>query len=238
MRGQVWSDLASPMAIYVFETIDVTGSGRGALIERIHTGLGPHLEDQFGIRMVGVWATAGSTGRWPEANVLWETDDWEQFGRAQSARFPLEEKDPYGCELARHSLPLRSGGRYDLLVGAPFSPSRARIVAEDRAGPVVLRENVRSRPGRFAEYRDALAGELLPIATSQGLTLLGSYAHALQPNVGMNLWSFRGWDHVSQVMDGLDRNPEHTRWRDREAELLDRVEGWLLAVPPRGTLGT
>ncbi|MDG2303242.1 MAG: hypothetical protein P8R42_01095 [Candidatus Binatia bacterium] len=229
---------SNPMAIYVFETIDITGAGRGALIDRLQTGWAPHLEDEFGIRMVGVWATAGSTASWPEANVLWEMDDWEQFGRAQAARFPLEENDPYGCELERHSLPLRAGGRHDLLIGADFSPTRAQIRAEDRAGSVVLRENVRSRPGAFHEYQAALASEYLPVATARGISLLGAYAHSLRPNLGMNLWSFRDWAHVCETMETLDTDPERAAWARRERELLDDSEAWLLAAPPAEALGT
>lgn len=226
------------MAIHVFETIDVIGAGRGALIDRIQTGWAPHLEDEFGIHMVGVWATAGSTGNWPEANILWEMDDWEQFGRAQAARFPLEEKDPYGCELERHSLPLRSGGRHDLLIGATFSPSRVQVEAEGRAGTVILRENVRSRPGAFADYQAAVETEYVPLASRRGIELLGSYAHALRPNHGMNLWSFRDWTHVRETMEAIDTDDERATWAAREAELLDDIEGWLLAPPPATALGT
>ncbi len=229
---------SATMAIYVFETIDVTGAGRGALIDRYQTGWGPHLEDEFGIRLVGIWATGGSTANWPEANVLWEMDDWEQFGRAQGARFPLEEKDPYGCELERHALALRSGGRHDLLVGAAFCPSRAQIRAEDRAGPVVLRENVRSRGGRFPDYHAALESDYIPLATSRGIRLLGAYRHSLRPNVGMNLWSFRDWAHICETMETIETDPERNAWTAREHELLEDTEGWLLATPPAVALGT
>jgi len=226
------------MPIYVYETIDVIGAGRGALIERLQSSWAPHLEDQFGIHLVGVWATAGSTASWPEANALWEMDDWEQFGRAQSARFPLDEKDAYGCELARHSLSLKAGSRHDLLVGAPFSPTRAQVRAENLGGTVLLRENVRSHPGRFAAYQAALEAEYVPLAAARGLRLVGSYGHALRPNVGMNLWSFRDWAHVSEHMEAADRDPERASWAAREQELLEDFEGWLLAPPPDGRLGT
>ncbi len=226
------------MPIYVFETIDVIGAGRGALIDRYQTGWGPHLEDEFGIRMVGVWATAGSTASWPEANVLWEMDDWEQFGRAQAARFPLEEKDPYGCELDRHALPLRAGSRHDLLIGTEFSPTRAQIHGDDGRGSVVLRENIRSQPGRLSEYHAAIETEYLPVATARGIGLVGAYTHSLRPNLGMNLWSFRDWAHVCETMETLPDNPERTAWTTRQESLLDDIEGWLLAAPPAGTLGT
>ena len=226
------------MPVYVFETIDVIGAGRGALIERIRASWSVHLEEEFGIRMVGVWATVGSTASWPEANVLWETNDWDAFGRAQAARFPIEEKDPYGMELGRHSLPLRSGGRHDLLIGAAFSPAREQVRARPRAGEVILRENVVARAGGLEAYHAAVASEYTPLAKARGLELVGAYAHALRPNRGMNLWAFRDWDHVRDHMSAEDGDGEVAAWRAREAELLVDVEGWLLAPPPSGALRT
>ena len=226
------------MSVYVFETIDVLGAGRGILLDRIQRNLAPHLEMEFGIAMVGAWATAGSTANWPEANVLWEMEDWDDFGRAQNSRFPLEDKDPYGCELNRHFDPLRTGRHHALLVGASFSPRREELIARDAPGGVVLRENIRSRPDRFAEYQEALAEQRLPLALDQGLRLVGSYANALRPNQGMNLWSFRDWAHVAAIMEADAKHGASSAWKRRENELLEDIEGWLLAVPPPTALGT
>lgn len=226
------------MRVYVFETIDVIGAGRGELIEMIRSRWAPHLEEEYGVRLVGSWATAGSTATWPEANALWEMDDWDSFGRAQQARFPLEDKDAYGCELARHSLRLRAGGRRELLVGASFSPDRARIAAEALAGPVILRENATTLPGRLDDYLAALENEYLPLARERGLQLLGCYVHALRPNRVLGLWSFRSWEHVAEQMDSEDGDAALAAWQRRRDEVLEDTESWLLAAPPAGLLRT
>lgn len=226
------------MPVYVFESIDVIGAGRGELIEMVRSRWAPHLQEDYGVWLVGAWATAGSTANWPEANALWEMDDWEHFARAQQARFPLEEKDAYGCELTRHSLRLRSGGRRSLLVGASFCPDRARIVAEGLAGPVILQETVVTRPGRRDEYLGALEGDYLPLARERGLALVGSYAHALRPNRAMNLWSYRSWEHVQEQMDAHPTDAALRGWERRRDELLEDTQGWLLAAPPAGMLRT
>jgi hypothetical protein len=226
------------MPVYVFENIDVIGAGRGELIEMVRSRWAPHLEEEFGVRLVGAWATAGSTANWPEANALWEMDDWEHFARAQQARFPLEDKDAYGCELARHSLRLRSGGRRSLLVGASFSPDRARIAAEGLAGPVLLQENATTLPGRLDDYLRALEGEYLPLACERGLALVGCYVHALRPNRTTSLWSFRSWDHVRDHMDSLATDAALAGWERRRDALLEDTQGWLLAAPPAGMLRT
>lgn len=226
------------MPIYVYETIDVIGAGRGELIEMIRSRWAPHLEEEYGIQLVGTWATAGSTASWPEANALWETEDWQTFGRAQQARFPLEDKDPYGCELARHSLRLRAGGRRELLVGTSFSPDRARIAAEGRAGPVVLRENAVPRPGRLDAYLEAVENEYLPLAREREIELLGCYVHALRPNRVLSLWSFRSWEQVRNRMESEDDDAALGAWYRRRDELLEDTEAWLLAAPPANPLRT
>jgi hypothetical protein len=224
--------------VYVFESFDVIRAGRGELIEMLRSRWAPHLEEEYGVRLVGVWATAGSTANWPEANALWEMDDWDHFARAQQARYPLEEKDAYGCELARHSLPLRSGGERALLVGAPFSPDRSRVVAEGLAGPVVLRENATALPGGLDAYLEALESEYLPLARARGLALLGCYENALRPNRAVSLWSFRSWAHVRDHMESLHGDTELAAWERRRDALLEDTEGWLLAPPPAGALRT
>jgi hypothetical protein len=226
------------MPVYVFETFDVIRAGRGELIEMLRSRWAPYLEEAFGVRLFGVWATAGSTANWPEANALWEMDDWDHFARAQQARYPLEDKDAYGCELARHSLPLRSGGERSLLVGTSFSPDRARVVAEGLAGPVVLREDATALPGRLDDYLRALETEYLPLARARGLALLGCFADVLRPNRALCLCSFRSWDHVRERMEALDADAELARWSRRCEELLEDTEAWLLAPPPAGVLRT
>lgn len=224
--------------VYVFESFDVIRAGRGELIEMLRSRWAPHLEEGYGVRLVGIWATAGSTANWPEANALWEMDDWDHFARAQEARYPLEDKDAYGCELTRHALPLRSGGECALLVGTRFSPDRSRIAAEGLAGPVVLRENATALPGRLDAYLQALESEYLPLARARGLALLGCYVDALKPNRAISLWSFRSWDHVSERMDAQPGDGELAAWERRRDALLEDVEGWLLAPPPAGALRT
>ena len=127
-------------------TIPIEGGGRGKMIEMLRTRWAPHLANVYGVRLLGAWAEVGSTAAWPQVRVQWEMDDWEALGRAAGARLPLADKDPYGCEIERHSLPLRSGGRRSLLVATSYSPDRARIQAERLSAAVVMQESFVARP--------------------------------------------------------------------------------------------
>jgi hypothetical protein len=134
--------------VYVHECIAIEGGGRGRMIDLIRNRWAPHLARDHGVRLVGVWATVGSTAAWPEIRAHWEMDDWAHFARAQRGQYPMEERDVYLTELWNQALEYRHGGRSLLLRPAPFSPDLATIQAERITGDLIFHEDVRSLPGR------------------------------------------------------------------------------------------
>jgi hypothetical protein len=224
--------------VYIHERIAIEGGGRGRMIEMIRTRWAPHLARRYGVRLLGVWATVGSTADWPEVRVQWEMDDWDQFAAAQAGQYPMEERDVFLTELWNQALDYRKAGHSMLLRPAAFSPDVAGIAAESIAGDIVLHEDVRSRPGRMADYHVALQSEYLPLAESRGLRLLGAYEHALLPNVGLNLWVLRDWPHWQSLMESEPDDTELAAWTDRQGEWLADIDGFLVAVPPSGALRT
>jgi hypothetical protein len=226
------------VAVYVHERIDIEGGARGRMIELIRTRWAPHLERRHGVRLVGAWATVGSTAAWPEVRLHWEMDDWSHFARAQSGQFPMEERDVFLAEIWNQALEYRQHGQSWLLRAAPFSPDLARIRAESTAGEIVLHEDVRAQPGRLAAYHEALAKSFLPLAQRRGMRLLGAYAHALVPNQGINLWALRGWEHWHELMESEPRDAELRAWTAGQGEWLEDLDGFLVVPPPQGALRT
>jgi len=224
--------------VYIHERIPIEGGARGRMIEMLRTRWAPHLEQVHGVRMVGVWATVGSTGEWPEVRVQWEMDDWDHFARAQAGQYPMEARDVYLAEIWSQALEYRRGGHSMLLRPASFSPDLAAITTGALAGEVVLVEDVRSLPGRMGDYHAALAAELLPRAEARGLRLLGAYEHALVPNTGVNLWALRGWDHWQTLMEAEPDDAELRAWTERQGEWLADIDGFLVAAPPAEALRT
>jgi hypothetical protein len=226
------------VAVYIHERIDIEGGARGRMIEMIRARWAPHLERRHGVRLVGAWATVGSTAAWPEVRLHWEMDDWAQFARAQSGQFPMEERDVFLTELWNQALEYRQRGQSWLLRAAPFCPDLARIRAQAIAGEVLLHEDVRALPGRLAAYHEALAKRFLPLAERRGLRLLGAYAHALVPSQGLNLWVLRDWEHWRELMESEPGDAELRAWNADLGEWLEDLDGFLVVPPPQGVLRT
>jgi hypothetical protein len=224
--------------VYIHERIPIEGGARGRMIELIRSRWAPHVAHVSGVRLVGVWATVGSTAEWPEVCVQWEMDDWDHFSRAQANQYPMEARDVFLSDLWSQALAYRSGGHSMLLQPASFSPDLAAIVANDVSGDVILHEDVRSLPGRMRDYHAALQSEYLSLAEARGLRLLGSYEHALIPNTGLNLWALRGWDHWQELMESEPGDDELREWSDRQGEWLADIDAYLVASPPSGALRT
>ena len=226
------------MAVYIYERIDIIGSGRGKFVETIRSQWAPYAEIKHGVRLAGLWATAGSTANWPEADLLWEMDDWEHFARAQAEQFPMEDKSSNLTEMWRQSLKWRSGGESMLLVPSSFTPTMADIKASGTSSNVFLYEEVRTKPGGMDAYHAAVESEYMSIAEARGMRIMGAYRHALRPNVGINIWMLRDWDHCTELMTSEDTHPGAQQWQRRCVELLEDSVSWLLATPPEGRLGT
>ncbi len=226
------------MAVYIFERIAIIKGGRGKFLDLMRRRWGPQNEAKHGVHMAGLWATAGSTADWPEANVLWEYRDWAHFAEASQAQYPREDKDPHLNELWRQALEWRSGGVSDLLAPSSFSPDRDQRQARGIDGPLVQLERVKTKKGTMSEYHEALESEYVPLAEAREMKLMGAYRHAIRPNEGLNLWYLQGWDHAREIWESDLTDASVQRWRQREGELLEHLRGHIIVTPPERGLRT
>ena len=68
--------------IYIHELIDIRGHNRASYMHHMTANWSPLAQETRHQKCFGVWATLGSTGRWPEVVNLWEEDGFA--GLAQS----------------------------------------------------------------------------------------------------------------------------------------------------------
>lgn len=224
--------------VYIHECIPIEGGARGKMIEMIRARWAPHVERVYGVRLFGVWAEVGSTAAWPQVRVQWEMDDWDHFAAAQGGQYPMEECDVFVTDLWNQALEYRRGGQSSLLRPTAFSPDLRAIAARGVGGELVLHEDVRSLPGRMADYHAALASDYVPLAEARGLRLLGAYEHALVPNVGVNLWAIADWETWQALMEAEPSDVEMREWSDGLGAWLEDIDGFLVAVPPTAALRT
>src|SRR4051812_49873889 len=90
---------------------------------------------------LGVWATLGSTGRWPEVVNMWELDGWDGL----AANFAHEtgggeDQDPSLAEWWATAASLRRGGGGRVVLAQPWAPRGGGLGAGGGPGGVVRPE--------------------------------------------------------------------------------------------------
>ena len=108
----------------------------------------------------GVWATVGSTGRWPEVVNMWELPGWD--GLAANFAHELVGSGAQDPSLARwwaEAASLRRGGEDRIVVPEPWSPTIDELTADGVRGEVYAHELVSLPVGGARRFLDALAEE-------------------------------------------------------------------------------
>jgi hypothetical protein len=189
--------------LYLHEIIHIVGAGSEPY--KRHTAA--RAAAAASAPLVGMWQQSGSTGDWPRVVNLWEMRGWDhwaelleyQYARAQ----PGELKTWWTQALA-----WRSGGFDRILEPAPFSPTRADLIARGPKGLACIQEIATVRPGTADAYLDAVATRWMPAAARRGMTLAGAWRTAMRDTEAVLLWCFPTYrDYTSHLQ---------TYWTDRE----------------------
>lgn len=64
-------------AVYIHELIDIVGPNRARYVHHMTANWCPQAREERHQLCFGVFATVGSTGRWPEVVNLWELPGWD-----------------------------------------------------------------------------------------------------------------------------------------------------------------
>lgn len=217
--------------LYLHETIDIVGTGSEPY--KAHTGARGTGRRDGGAALVGTWQQCGSTGRWPVVVNLWEMDGWDHWARLLEGQYTASSAQPpalrrWWAQAARY----RSGGFDRLLVPAPFSPTRAQLVAEGVRGAVQLQEIARVPPGGAERYLEAVATHWRAPAARRGLTLVGAWWNALHAGETVLLWSLPTFRALTAYLAARGRDPAARRWLARARSLRTRWRETAL-VPSR-----
>jgi len=226
--------------IYIHEFVDITGNNRAKYIHHMTANWGPIGRTERKMLCLGVWATVGSTERWPQTVNMWELDGW----KGVAANFRHEFNNPKHQDRSlevwwNEAAAYRSGGYDRLLIPAPYTPTVEEAIAQGIKGEVYYHEVVQIRPGGARDYLARLHQEWQPIALRIGLQLVGAYRTAMvNGSEAIVLWAIKDWETWADIEAAYESDAEVARWRQASAGLVIDWRAKLLAPAPLSPLNT
>ena len=153
--------------IYIHEFIDIIGHNRAKYMHHMTANWVPTAIAERNMQCFGVWATVGSTGRWPEVVNMWELDGWD--GLADNFAHELRGsglQDPALAEWWAAAAQLRRGGFDRIVVPMPWSPTIDDLVADGVRGDAYAHELVTMPVVTVGRFLEAI--EEVGIGTMEG----------------------------------------------------------------------
>jgi len=224
--------------IYLHEIIRIVGAGATPYMDvtadwnRLRVEAGEPVS-----RLVGTWATIGSTGNWPEAVNLWEMDGWEHWGEILDRAYVHRAEDKQLGDWWKKALEHRSGGFDRILEPARFSPARSDLLARKVTGEIFIHELSQVTPGKVPAYLAAIEESWLPIATRHGLTLVGAFANVFNDSEAITVWACADTRSFVRFGAAARRDAEILGWRARAREFCTRWSETLMVPGKKSPIG-
>ncbi len=204
--------------VYIHELIEIIGHNRNRYMQHMTANWVPVAIAERAQRCLGVWATVGSTGHWPEVVNIWELAGWDGL----AANFAHElaggrTQDPALAEWWAVAATLRRGGTDRILVPAPWSPSSHDHEARGGSGATVYLHEIIGLPdGGAAGLLDLLHDEVERGVAEAGASVVGAFRTAMRLDDEIVLiWGLADWDAWARFEQAwlADRSPL-ADWRD------------------------
>jgi hypothetical protein len=167
-------------AVYIHELIDIIGHNRARYVQHMTANWVPIALEERGQRCLGVWATVGSTGAWPQVVNMWELDGWEGLARNLDVELAGgRDQDPSLAEWWAVAATLRRGGIDRIVVAEPGTRTVDQLIDDGVRGERYAHELITVPPGAAPDLLDALAADAVPAYEALGLTHVGTYRVAM-----------------------------------------------------------
>jgi len=219
--------------VYIHEFIDIIGHNRARYMQHMTANWSPNAQEDRNQKCYGVWATLGSTGRWPEVVNLWEHDSWDEL----SASFGVEAvgkgaQDPKLAKWWAAAADLRRGGVDRLLEPTPWSPTIDELCAAGVSGECYAHEIIKLKGRGASDVCELMRHQAVPLAARHDWTLVGAWKTAMaNDDECILLWAIPTWAKWGSFEAAQSHDPEVRAWRDG----LDMVQSWqrivLVAAP-------
>jgi hypothetical protein len=192
--------------------------------------------EQNGLRLVGMFMMGI---HYNENLALWELDDWATLDRIQK----LHDKHPWMKAWQREAVDYVTDSTGKVLQPAPFSPTLAKLKKGDYKSTIYLHTLARVPPGKEDEYMKAVGKELVPMAKTWGMKLVGCYkavAGTASSGEVINIWTAGNvhGDWVKIRAKSL-KDPAYKEWESKAGKWrLKVVYRFLYGLVPYSPLRT
>jgi hypothetical protein len=225
--------------IYIHELIDIIGHNRARYMHHMTANWCPVAREERNMLCFGVWATVGSTGRWPEVVNMWELDGWE--GLVANFSHELSSptlQDPALAQWWSVAAELRRGGVDRIVVPEPWSPAIEELTATGVTDSVYAHEVVTVPVGTVRAYLEAVGDTGVPAMEALDARCIGAFRVAMTNDAeAIVIWalpSFAAWARFEQAWDGSELAP----WRARLTAMNADIRRTLLVDAPLAPLRT
>jgi len=201
--------------VYIHELIEISGHNRARYMHHMTANWCPVARRERNQLCLGVWATVGSTGRWPEVVNMWELGGWD--GLVANFEHELAEgrdQDPSLAEWWAVAAGLRRGGVDRIVVAEPGTRPVDDLVAAGVRGALYAHDLVTVPPGRIGDYLGALAATGMSAVEETGLEMVGAYRVAMvNETEAVVLWAIPDWPTWADFEQAWADGGRLERWR-------------------------
>ena len=176
---------------------------------------------ELGGRCMGVWHTAGATGKWHEVYFLWEFEDYSQYTSAMEAH-----GGPGGLvHWVDADWKLRTGGSSYTLEPAAES--------QGVQGKLFMHEYIRVLPGKRREYIKHYVEDFLPATRRAGREMVGIWAMTANANDVSILLALKDWQGHAEGMGNRTPDPMRQAWQGTAPHVRTDYDLRLLEPGPK-----
>ncbi len=226
--------------VYIHELIDVIGHNRPRYMQHMTANWCPVAREERNQLCLGVWATIGSTGAWPQVVNMWELDGWDGL----AANFAHEtgggmDQDPSLAEWWAVAASMRRGGLDRIVVPTPWTRSVEQLCADGVRGTVYAHELFSVAPGAIGDLLDALDNVGRPAVEVLGMTAVGAYEVAMADrSEAVVIWALPDWPTWVTYEQGWDLGGALDEWREALRSLGASWRRQLMVDAPLAPLRT
>ena len=226
--------------VYIHEFIDIRGHARADYMHHMTANWSPLAQETRDQKCFGVFATLGSTGRWPEVVNLWEEPGWDGLARSFGGEaVGAGAQDPALERWWAKAQEFRRGGFDRILVPAPWTSTIDELCAAGVTGACYAHELIRVRPGSHLDFLELARTAAVDTYAAFGFTLAGAWHTAMvDDDECLLLWAIPTWDAWADFESAHGSSAALAEWRTTSAPLVTARHRTLLVDAPLSPLRT